>query len=275
MMQILALIPEASCARACLEAAAEAARVQPDSRIVALHVRVEPLKLSSSDEEVAVQRLREVREGTADHRAELTRAEVEQWRQEASPEFLTRLVYEEIAGGEEEQVLRASRDADLLVMARPTNLDGHDAFHAAMFLSRKPLLMAPANWTTKACGDLERHILIAWKPSEQVIRAIDGAMPWLRRAAAVTVLIVRRPGQQIDSTQLPQRLLDEGVDVRLMEAEPIGGRTSARIVATADQVRASLIVMGAYRYGSLVEWALGATTERTIAQSKIPLLLAH
>ena len=32
-----------------------------------------------------------------------------------------------------------------------------------------------------------------------------------------------------------------------------------------------VFVMGAYRYGSLVEWALGKTTHRTIAQSKVPL----
>ena len=274
-MRILALVPEASCARACLEAAVAAARSQADANVVALHVRVEPLKLLTSDEEVAIQRLRDGREGTAEHRADETRAHVEEWKRAAPPELSRLVSYEEVVGGEEEEVLRASRNADLLVMARPTNLDGHDAFHAAMFLSRKSLLLAPADWKSEAGAILERHILIAWKQSNQAVRAVEGAMPWLKGAAQVTVLTVRKPGQHTDPKRLLEVLSREGVEAQLIEAEPIEGRTSARILATAEEVGASLIVMGAYRYGSLVEWALGKTTHRTIAQSKVPLMLAH
>ncbi len=274
-MRILALVPEASCTRACLEAAVAAARLQADSQIVALHVRVEPLALLTSDEEVAIQRLRDGREGTAEHRADETRAHVEAWKQEAPPELSRLVSYEEIVGGEEEEVLRASRSAELLVMARPANLDGHDAFHAAVFLARKSLLLAPADWKSEAGAELERHILIAWKQSNQAVRAVDGAMAWLRKASKVTVLTVRKPGQHIEPARLMEMLSREGVQAQLVEGEPIDGRTSARILATAEDIRASLIVMGAYRFGSLVEWALGATTQRTIAQSRVPLMLAH
>jgi nucleotide-binding universal stress UspA family protein len=271
----LALVPEASCARACLEAAVAAARSQADSQVVALHVRVEPLALLTSDEEVAIQRLRDVREGTAEHRADKTRAFIEAWKKEAPPESSGLVSYEEVVGGEEEEVLRASRQADLLVMARPSNLDGHDAFHAAVFLARKSLLLVPADWMSEPGADLERHILIAWKQSNQAVRAVDGAMAWLRKASKVTVLTVRKPGQHTDPSRLIEVLSREGVQAQLVEGQPIDGRTSAQILATAEEIRASLIVMGAYRFGSLVEWALGATTQRTIAHSRVPLMLAH
>ena len=274
-MRILALVPEASCASACLEAAVAAATSQPDSQVVALHVRVEPLKLLTSDEEVAIQRLRDAREGTAEDRADETRAHVENWKRAAPPELSRLVTYQEVIGGEEEEVLRASRSADLLVMARPINLDGHDAFHAAVFLSRKSLLLVPAEWRLEAGGNLERHVLIAWKQSSQAVRAVESAMPWLRSAAQVTVLTVRKPEQHTDASQLLEVLSRESVKAQLVEGEPIDGRTSARILATAEEIGASLIVMGAYRYGSLVEWALGATTQRTIAQARFPLMLAH
>lgn len=274
-MRILALVPEASCARACLEGAMAAARSQTDAHVVALHVRVEPLKLLTSDEEVAIQRLRDAREGTAEHRADETRSHVEKWKQAAPPELARLVTYEEVVGGEEEEVLRASRSADLLVMARPTNLDGHDAFHAAVFLSRKSLLLVPADWQSEGGADLERHVLIAWKQSNQAVRAVEGAMPWLRGAAQVTVLTVHKPEQHTDPSRLLEVLSRESIRAKLVEREPIDGRTSARILATAEEIGASLIVMGAYRYGSLVEWALGKTTHRTIAQSKVPLMLAH
>lgn len=274
-MRILALVPEANCTRACLDAAAAAAGSQKGGHVVALHVRVEPLKLVTSDEEVAIQRMRDAREGTASKRALETRAHVEEWKRSASPGLSGLVTYHEVTGSEEEEVLRASREADLLVMARPKNLDGHDAFHAAVYLSGKPLLLAPSDWKPQAGSDLGSHPLIAWKENEQAVRAVEGAMPWLRTAATVTVLSVRKPGQSADASRLLELLGKEGVNADLVEAEPIDGRTSARILAAARDVEASLLVLGAYRYGSLVEWAVGATTRRTIAQSQIPMILAH
>lgn len=274
-MRILALVPEANCTRACLDAAAAAAGSQKGGHVVALHVRVEPLKLVTSDEEVAIQRMRDAREGTASKRASETRAHVEEWKRLAPPGLSGLVTYEEVTGSEEEEVLRASREADLLVMARPKNLDGHDAFHAAVYLSGKPLLLVPSDWKPQAGCDLGSHPLIAWKDNEQAVRAVEGAMPWLKTAATVTVLSVRKPGQPADAPRLLERLEKEGVNADLVEAEPIDGRTSARILAAARDVEASLLVLGAYRYGSLVEWAVGATTRRTIAQSRIPMILAH
>lgn len=274
-MRILALVPEADCTAACLDAAAGAATSQEDGHVFALHVRVDPLRLTTSDEEVAIQRLRDAREGSASQRASETRARVEEWKRTASPELARLVTYDEIVGGEEEEVLRASRDADLLVMARPRNLDGHDAFHAAVFLSHKPLLLVPANWKVKAGSGLESHLLIAWNEGEQAARAVQGAMPWLKTAGKVSILTVRKSGQTVAAARLLESLAGEGVTAKLIEADPIEGRTSARILATAKETGATLLVLGAYRYGSLIEWALGATTRRAIAQSDIPMLLAH
>jgi len=274
-MWILALVPEASCARACLDAAASAAQSQDLAHVVALHVRVEPLKLLTSDEEVAIQLLRDSHEGDAEKRAGETRSEVEDWMRAAPPDLSKLVEYKEVVGGEEEEVVRASRTAELLVMARPHNLDGHDAFHAAVFLSRTSLLLAPADWTADAGPRIERHILVAWKQTGQASRAVDGALPWLRKADKVTVLTVEKEGQHVDPTRLLELLSREGIEAEHISGQPIDGRTSARILATADEIDASLIVMGAYRFGSLIEWALGATTHRTIGQAKIPLMLAH
>lgn len=274
-MRILALIPEASCARACLDAAVAAAKSQVDPSIVALHVRVEPLHLLASDEEVAIQALRGRREGSAEQRADETRVRVENWKRSVLPHLSRLVAYEETEGAEEEEVIRASHHVEILVMARPSNLDGHDAFHAAVFLSHKPLLLVPPDWQSGAGARLERHVLIAWKESDRALRAVDAAMPWLRRADKVTVLAVRKEGRNIDPSNLSERLSDEGIQAEVVTADPIDGRTSARILATAEEIGTSLIVMGAYRYGSLVEWALGATTRRAISQTTIPMMLAH
>jgi nucleotide-binding universal stress UspA family protein len=275
MAQILALVPEASCARACLDAAAAAAHIDPTAQIVALHVKVDPLHIYSSDEEVAFQRLRESQEGTADERARDARRAFDAWLQSVPPELAARARFKEVTGAEEETVQHECRPARLLVMARPRNLDGHDAFHAAVFISRKPLLLVPASWKSEAGCRIERHILVAWRETEQAQRAVAGALPWLRKAGKVSILTVKKEGQRLGPARLADMLAADGIAADLLAAEPIGGRTSARLLATAAEIGATSLVMGAYRYGSMIEWALGATTRRTISQATIPLFLAH
>lgn len=275
-MRLLALIPEASCARACLEAAAAAAGINPEAWIEVLHVKVDPLVAGRIDEEVAFYRVRDHIEGSScDERARAVWAAVDAWTATAPFEIARRLVPREIAGREEETVLHESWCANLLVMARPHNIDGHDALHAAIFRSGKPLLLAPGNWTAEAGGRLERHMLIAWKPTDQARRAVAGALPWLCRAGQVTVLTVTKHGQTPDPGELLDLLESEGIGAEPAAGEAIEGRTSARILATAADLDASCLVMGAYRHNPLVEWVLGATTRRVLTDAAIPLFLAH
>lgn len=274
-LRIIALIPEASCANACLEAAAAAARVDSSAEILALHVKTDPMHIFSSDEEVAFQRLREPLEGTAEERACATKAEFDAWLASAPADVKQRIEYEELVGAEEETVLKESHKADLEVLARPKNLDGHDAFHSAIFLTHKPLLLAPAHWKAEGGARLERHMLFAWKQTPQARHALAGALPWLRAAERVTLLTVHKEGHELDPSEAISALEQDDVRVELMSGQPIDGRTSARILETAEEIGASSIVMGAYRFGTMFEWALGATTKRTITGTKIPLFLAH
>ena len=274
-MRLLALIPEASCTRACLEVAAAAAGIDPGARIEVLHVKVDPLVAGRLDEEVTMLQLRDHYEGSADERARATWAEFDAWVATAPPEIVARLVPREIAGREEEAVLQESWGADLIVMARPHNLDGRDALHAAIFRSGKPLLLVPGKWKAQGGARLERHMLVAWKPTEQAHRAVAGALPWLRRADKVTVLTVTKHGQTPDPAELLDLLSSEGIDSKPVTGEAIDGRTSARILRAVADLDASCLVIGAYRHNPLVEWVMGATTRRVFDGASFPVLVAH
>ena len=274
-MRVLALIPEASCTHACLEAAAAAAGIDPTARIEVLHVKVDPLVAGRLGEEVAMLQLRDHYEGSADERARAAWAEFDAWVATDPPEIVARLAPREIAGREAETVLRESWGADLLVMARPHNLDGHDALHAAIFRSGKPLLLAPGNWKAQGGDCLERHMLIAWKPTEQAHRAVAGALPWLRRADKVTVLTVTQHGQTPDPAELLDLLASEGIEAEPVTGEAIDGRTSARILRAVADLDVSCLVIGAYRHDPLVEWVMGATTRRVFDGARLPVLVAH
>ena len=78
-LRILALLPEAHGARACLEAALAAASVEPGATVEAFHVKVDPAHLFRAPEEIAIQQLRETEEGTADDRERAVRQVFDTW----------------------------------------------------------------------------------------------------------------------------------------------------------------------------------------------------
>ena len=78
-MLILAVVPEPGTARACLEHAALARAAVDDARLVVLHPNADPERLIAAAEEVAIQELREAREGSAVSRAAAVRTVFDEW----------------------------------------------------------------------------------------------------------------------------------------------------------------------------------------------------
>jgi len=273
-MRILAVLAEAVTARACLDGALAAARVEPDAQIEALHVKVDPDKLIEAPEEIAIQRLRERYEGTSEDRAIAVRTAFDQWASAQSPADNARVHWREETGAETDKVLCESEAATLLVLARPHDLDAHDAMHAILFSTTRPLLIPP-DWSAAKDGGLNGHILIAWKPTHQARQAVEGAAPWLRRAAKVTVLIIDESATPDSLVEIDALTRELNISAVNMVVPPESGDPAAQILKVAQDVKADALVMGAYRHSDVIEWALGGTTRNVLAKAEIPLFLAH
>src|SRR5579875_3489547 len=131
-MRILALLPEAHGARACLDAALAAASVDPDASLEAFHVQVDPSKMVRAPEEIAIQRLREADEGTAVDRELAVRKVFDDWLLGLDAAERDRVRWREAVGAEDELVVREAGDVALIVLARPQDMDAGDAWHAAL-----------------------------------------------------------------------------------------------------------------------------------------------
>lgn len=179
-----------------------------------------------------------------------------------------------------EALCHASRWADLLVMERPLlNRDaptGWGLVSRTLLAASAPLVVVPetASWET-----VGRHPVVAWNQSRESMLAIHGALPILRQAETVTVL-VGDPGENpfglryLPHCDLRAWLTRRGIDARF---EPF---TAARDrgAALLDTVRArhgDLIVMGAWGKSRLAELVLGGTTRHLFQHSHVPLLAAH
>lgn len=272
-MKILAILVGAETTPACLDAAKLAATALNDPEIEALHVVVDPDKLIAASEEVDFQRLRERDEGTAQQRAEATRAAFDEWQNEAGTTG-ARITWRAVVGAEEEMVNREAGAADLLVLilSPEHGLDSGDALHTAIFRSEKPVLVVPHNWRS-AKRSAFAHVVVGLSDSSTSQHAIEGAGPWLRTATKVTAI---RIGEESEKGLGWTRLLSElGTPPELCVIAKEGPDLGAQIVAEARKIDADLLVTGAYRHSEIIEWLAGGTTRHLLAAADMPLLLSH
>lgn len=270
-MKILAILPEAATVSACLDMAAAAARGVPEARIDLLHVVVDPAQIIGAEEMIDMQYLRIRREGTAATRATATRAALDDWKV-AHPGLPVSPVWHEAVGDETETLCDWGRRYDLLVLPRGLNLDGADAMHAAFFCAGRPFFLAPhAGLMPKR--PLTERIVIAWNGTPACRRAAEAARPWLRIGDRSVAMLI---GDDAPSAEaFAEAFAADGVRIErrrlVRDREALGDQ----IVTEARALDATLLVMGAYRHTSWLEWLLGGTTRKALHHATLPFLMAH
>jgi nucleotide-binding universal stress UspA family protein len=176
-------------------------------------------------------------------------------------------------------IAEQARAADLIVTspARPFSiLDSHTRVNVGALALRagRPVLVVPPKLEALAL----REVLVLWKDTREVRRAICDALPLLLEAEKVTVLSVA----DADELQSVQTRVDDvarwlgrhGVHA---VARAFAADTHADIVL-AEQVAAAapdLLVAGAYGHSRLNEWAFGGVTRDILLRASHCVLLSH
>lgn len=268
-LQILALVPDARTCSSSLQIARAAAAIDPEAHITALHVQVDPERLATSDEELALQRLRAVREGDCRQRREETFRSYNGWLDSVGGKQ-DWIAWRERVGAEEAIVDEESAAADLVTIASPQTLDGHDALHAALFVHRHLVLHTPP-LPPDVAPIVGRVMLIAWKPTESARNAIFRTRSWLKEADAVHLVAVER--NDLDGAL--SILGDLGVDAEIHRISRTSGSVGDAVVAYAHDIGADCLVMGAYRHGAFIESVLGGVTNDVLVRGDLPAFLVH
>ncbi|MEQ8659047.1 MAG: universal stress protein [Hyphomicrobiales bacterium] len=152
-----------------------------------------------------------------------------------------------------------------------------DAMGAALFHS--PVAVA-LNALSVAAPLSPKRVLIGWNSGLPASRAIRAAMPMLRGAEEVTVamfdpvMTALRDGENPGS-DVARWLSHQGCKVTVQH-HPSGGKEIAdSLMQRAREVDAELVVMGAYDHSRMRQIIFGGTTRSMIAQTDLPVLLAH
>jgi nucleotide-binding universal stress UspA family protein len=124
------------------------------------------------------------------------------------------------------------------------------------------------------------RVLVAWQPTQACARAVHAAMPIMRAAKEVTLVVidpVMTPWRDGDDpgADAAHWLSHQGCKVTVQQS-PSGGQDIGHVVLQhAREKDAQLIVMGAYDHSRLREIVFGGTTRTLVAQREHAVLMAH
>jgi nucleotide-binding universal stress UspA family protein len=271
-LNVLAVLADAVSARTCLESAAAACSVDSEARLVALHVRVDPPLLVDAPELVAIQYLRERREGSARARSEDIRRVFDEWTHSGG-QVAEHAEWRERIGNVAPFLLAESGEADLIVLTKPRNLDGWEALHCALYSSKRLVLYIPSS-VHSADFFKYHHATIAWAPRDQARKAVARALPWLSVAGRVTVISVDQE-RTPQSHEIASMLASAGVRAEFKSVSADGETVGARILRELHADEAQYLVMGAYGHGPLIEWLFGQVTKEMMTRASLPIFLMH
>lgn len=139
--------------------------------------------------------------------------------------------------------------------------------------SHRPVLAVPKD---SSGLDLCGTVIVAWDGSRQADEALRSAVPLLKLSADVILLDLDEPDGSFAATTAATYLSRHDVHARIEIAQRKAGWTIyTAILERAHESKAAYIVMGAFGHSATVETIFGGVTRSMLAQSDIPLLLAH
>lgn len=140
----------------------------------------------------------------------------------------------------------------------------------------RPVLVVPR---TDPAPYRDPHILVAWDGSKEACAAMSAAMPLLRHASDVTVVMLTGPQRTAEDCRAEQSELQAFLATHQVTPRVLVHRaqddTGHALLGLAKDFGCGLLVMGCYGHSRFREFCLGGPSRTVLAEADIPLLLAH
>ncbi len=174
-------------------------------------------------------------------------------------------------------VAEEARFADLVVF-KPVKADSHPEASSAIAdtLTRacRPVILA----TQGPIETLGTKIAVAWDGQDSAAHAATAALPLLKRAVSVEILIIEPIGGRkvAGARQFQDYLSFHSIDAHRREVRRESERTTAAcLMSEAVKAGADLLVMGGYGHSHLREVFIGGVTLETVSHHSLPVFLTH
>ncbi|MCO5062836.1 MAG: universal stress protein [Rhizobiaceae bacterium] len=167
-----------------------------------------------------------------------------------------------------------AHSVDLILAAQPTAPSGESGeIDSLLYDSGRPLLVLPHDRT---CPDGFRRILIGWNGTKQAARAVFDALPLLKAADTVELLVVERSQEDAPiGRTVTDTLKRHGVHVQRV-TELAGKRSIEEVLANRIAATgADLLVLGAYSHSWLREFLFGGVTHHILQSCSVATFLSR
>ncbi|EEW26973.1 universal stress protein [Rhodobacter ferrooxidans] len=202
---------------------------------------------------------------------------------EAQPLTLHATVESAIAqlGGLADLVAIRARFSDLVVVPRPygpgQGPEAEAVVEAAMFEGQAPVLVLPDGGLPD--GKLPSRVVIGWNQSREAMVAVRRALPLLKKAALVNIVVIDPPTHGPERSDpggaLCQMLVRHGVHAEVSVLARTLPKVSEVLMRHIRDLNADLLVIGAYGHSRFREAILGGATRNLLEQAQVPVFLAH
>ena len=195
----------------------------------------------------------------------------------AGVSYESRIVSASLAGAADRFGAMARRfDLSVVAQTEPDKVAPEELIvEGALFGSGRPVVVVP--YIQKGGLKLDR-IMVAWDASRNAARAIADAMPFLRKAKAIDVVIVaseRPKSDEIPGADIGQHLARHGLKVDVKRIVATDTDVASTLLSHAADSFADFIVMGGYGHSRLREFILGGATRGILSSMTIPVLMSH
>jgi len=190
---------------------------------------------------------------------------------------VTRTVDASLAGAAE-SFGQIARRFDLSVVAQAEQKSTSPAdliIEGAMFQSGRPVIIVPVIQTEGIKLD---RVAIGWDGSRTAARAVADAMPLLKRAGQVEIVVVFGENDKTYQTQgaiMTEHLLRHGVNAEIKRIPAPKVDVQSTLLNYVADSGTNLLVMGAYGHSRLREFILGGVTRSMLSSMTIPVLMSH
>jgi len=176
-----------------------------------------------------------------------------------------------------------ARYADLTVVGQPNPYEGgtgasRDAVVVTTLMSSgRPVLAIPFAGSFPTIG---QRILVAWNASREATRAVNDALPFLEKAASVTILAINpKHGIQghgdVPAADIALHLARHGVKAEAAHTVASDIPDGEALLSYAADVGADLLVCGGYGHSRARELVFGGVTRTLLHEMTIPVFLSH
>jgi nucleotide-binding universal stress UspA family protein len=213
----------------------------------------------------------------SNNKAQTAIARFEQAAKRAGISMETRVLNASVSGAAD-QIGRIGRRFDLVVVSQPQRKDSlpdEVVDEGVLFESGRPVIFVP--YIQKGAMKADR-IMVCWDGSRTAGRAVADAMPFLKKAKQIEIVIVsNKPAKddELPGADLGKHLARHGLKVDIKRITSSDTDVPSTILSHAADSSADMIVMGGYGHSRLRQFILGGVTRGMLESMTVPVLMSH